>query len=218
VLNGLTPLVDLDALRIQYETAGIDVASLADDPIIQFAVWLDDAIAADVPEPNAMTMSTVDADGPDARVVLLKGVDQRGFSFYTNFESVKGAQIDADARAALTFHWQPLHRQVRVRGTVARVADDEADSYYGSRPRSSQVGAWASPQSRPIADRSLLERAVEEVQRRFGDDEPTRPPHWGGFRVTPLTVEFWQGQPDRLHDRVQYQLTAKGWTRRRLAP
>ncbi len=210
--------MDLNELRIQYETAGIDVASLADDPIIQFVAWLDDAIAAALPEPNAMTVSTVDADGPDARVVLLKGVDQRGFSFYTNFESVKGTQIDADARAALTFHWQPLHRQVRVRGTAVRVADDEADIYYRSRPRSSQIGAWASPQSRPIADRSMLGRAVEEVQHRFGDDEPTRPPHWGGFRVTPRSVEFWQGQPDRLHDRVQYELTAQGWTRRRLAP
>ncbi len=210
--------MDLNALRIQYETAGIDVGSIADDPITQFVSWLDDAIEAELPEPNAMTMSTVDADGPDARVVLLKGVDRGGFSFYTNYESVKGLQIDADARAALTFHWQPLHRQVRVRGTVARVADDESDRYYSSRPRASQIGAWASPQSRPIADRALLERAVEEVQRRFGEEEPTRPPHWGGFRVTPLAVEFWQGQPSRLHDRVQYVMAAEGWTRRRLAP
>lgn len=212
--------MDVDRLREQYESDGIDLADLDADPMVEFGRWLDAAIAAGLSEPNAMTLATADGEGPDARVVLLKGLSPDGFVLYTNLESAKAVQLRDDPRAALCVLWQPLHRQVRVRGVCEPVDDVTADAYYAGRPRGSQLGAWASPQSRPIVDRVTLERAVAEVERRFGDDPPTRPPFWGGLRVRPWSIEFWQGRPDRLHDRIRYRRGEGGgpWERTRLAP
>jgi len=210
--------MDLNALRQQYETEGIDAASLADEPIAQFGVWLGAAIDAGLPEPNAMTLSTIDHDGPDGRVVLLKDFDELGFSFFTNLESAKAHQMADCPRAALTFHWQPLHRQVRIRGAVEQVSAAEADAYFASRPRGSQIGAWASPQSEIMADQVALEAAVADAEARYAGSDVPRPPHWGGYRVRPDQVEFWQGQPSRLHHRVRYVLDGGSWRNERLAP
>lgn len=206
--------------RVQYETAGLDVADTADDPIEQWHRWHDDAVDAGVAEPNAMTVSTVDLDGvPDARIVLARAADRYGFVFYTNYESEKSRQLNARPVAACTFSWLDLHRQVRARGTVERVTDRESDEYFAGRPRESQLGAWASPQSAAIASRAELDRLVEVQRERFADavDVP-RPPHWGGWRIVPTEVEFWQGRPSRLHDRIVYRLTDDEWRRSRLAP
>jgi pyridoxamine 5'-phosphate oxidase len=172
-------------------------------------------------DPNAMTLATVDPDGlPDARMVLLKGIDPRGFVFYTNLESTKGRQLAARAGAALVFHWKTLRRQVRVRGPVEAVSPEEADAYYASRPRGSRIGAWASQQSRPLASRAELEAAVAAVETQFPDDTIPRPPHWSGFRVLPSRIEFWHDRPFRLHDRLVFDRNAAGtgWTTRRLYP
>ena len=204
--------------RVQYETAGLDRDDLHVDPMLQWQRWYDEAESAGVTEPNAMTLSTIGADGiPDSRVVLARGADERGFVFYTNLESVKSQQLVSGGASAV-FAWLDLHRQVRVRGSVERVSDAESDGYFASRPRGSQIGAWASPQSQAIADRGELEKLVEETTRRFEGLDVPRPPYWGGFVLRPIAFEFWQGRPSRLHDRFRYSLADSSWSVQRLAP
>jgi pyridoxamine 5'-phosphate oxidase len=188
------------------------------DPFELFQRWYDDAIVADLALPNAMTLATSGASGrPAARMVLLKGIEQGGFVFYTNYESRKGHELAAHAYAALVFHWAPLERQVRIEGSVERVSDDTSDAYFRTRPLGSRQSALASPQSMVVADRGWLEREFEQVMRRYPEDPP-RPPHWGGYRVAPDRIEFWQGRLDRLHDRLQYRRQDDGWVMERLAP
>ena len=209
------PLADL---RQSYERGALDAADLPDDPFALFDAWFEDARRADTREPNAMTLATASKDGtPSARIVLLKGVDH-GFCFYTNFESRKGTELDANPRAALVWWWPEVERQVRVEGRVERVEDDVADVYYASRPRGSRLGAWASPQSQPIPDRQTLETRAEQVEKDYEGTEPLRPGFWGGYRVVPEVVEFWQGRKSRLHDRHVYRRDGDGWTTERLAP
>ena len=211
---------DWTRLRHEYEAAGLRADAVDPDPLVQFGRWLDAALAAGLPEPHAMTLATATPDGrPAARMVLLRGFDARGFVFYTNYGSRKAAALAANPRAALVFYWPALHRQVRVEGAVARVDAAESDAYFAGRPRGSQIGAWASAQSAPIADRAALERAVAAVEQAYAGRAVPRPPFWGGFRVTPDCLEFWQGQPNRLHDRIRYDRTAAGgWTIARLQP
>ena len=206
-------------LRRDYARAGLTEADAAADPLAQFARWFDEALAAGLPEPNAMTLATATPDGrPSARVVLLKGFDERGFVFFTNRHSRKGRELAANPYAALAFFWPELERQVRVEGAVAPTGDEESDAYFASRPLASRLGAWASSQSEVIAGREVLDRAVEELAARFGGEVP-RPPHWGGYRLSPEAVEFWQGRPSRLHDRLRYARRPDGgWRRERLAP
>ena len=193
-------------------------ADLDPDPIIQFERWFEVAAEA-APLAEAMTLATVDGDGaPDARMVLLKGVDQRGFRFFSNFESAKAEQLAATPRAALVFYWRELDRQVRVRGAVERLAAEESDEYFATRARGSQLGAWASPQSRAIASRELLEGELAAAEARFVDGEVPRPPDWGGYLLEPRAIEFWQGRSDRLHDRFRYSRAAQGWRMERLGP
>jgi pyridoxamine 5'-phosphate oxidase len=192
-----------------------------DEPFALFADWFDAAKSAEPNDPNAMTLATADAAGaPDARMVLLKGVDERGFVFYTNTESAKGLQLAANPQAALLFHWKSLRRQVRVRGPVERVLDDEADAYFATRPRDSQIGAWASDQSRVMEGRFVLERRAAELALKFGMGKVPRPPHWTGFRVLPLRLEFWRDRPFRLHDRLVFDRPSleAPWGRSRLFP
>lgn len=210
---------DVASLRRNYTRDGLTETDADADPLRFFQRWFDEALAAGVTEPNAMTLATVDADGqPAARIVLLKGLDERGFVFFTNYESRKGRELDAQPRAALVFWWQELERQVRIEGTVEQVTAEESDAYFASRPRGSRLGAWASDQSRPLAGRAALEAKLDAVAQRYADGAVPRPPHWGGYRVVPTLVEFWQGRPSRLHDRLEYTRTDEGWTRRRLAP
>jgi pyridoxamine 5'-phosphate oxidase len=188
------------------------------DPIAQFRAW--SALAVEqAPLAEAVTLATVDADGaPDARMVLLKGVDERGLRLFTNYSSAKAGQLDAGGWAALVVYWRELDRQVRFRGTVERLAESESDSYFATRPRDSQIGAWASPQSAPLESRESLDRLVREAEARFAGAEVPRPEHWGGYLLRPLTVEFWQGQVGRLHDRFRYRREDGAWTIERLAP
>jgi pyridoxamine 5'-phosphate oxidase len=187
------------------------------DPIALFGAWLDAAVKSEINDPNAMTLATVDADGvPDARMVLLKGIDGGGFTFFTNTLSAKGRELAARPAAALVFHWKSLRRQVRVRGPVEAVSAAEADAYFATRARPAQIGAWASDQSQPLEGRLALEKRVAEVGLRFGLGKVTRPPHWSGYRVIPQTMEFWRDRPFRLHERLVFDRAADGWTTRRL--
>jgi pyridoxamine 5'-phosphate oxidase len=209
----------LAELRKNYSLGSLDEADLDRDPIRQFEKWFAQAIEAQLPEPNAMTLATVDSRGyPSARIVLIKGVDARGFVFYTNYESRKGREIAGNPRASLLFHWIELERQVRVEGSVEKTSAEQSDAYYASRPLESRIGAWASEQSQEIESRAALEAREREIIAQYGD-HPPRPPHWGGYRVVPETMEFWQGRPSRLHDRMRYTRDGSGaWRIARLSP
>lgn len=205
--------------RVQYETAGLDIEDLSANPVDQLLLWYQQAEEAGAAEPNAMVLSTLDETGhPDARVVLARGIDSGGITFYTNRESTKGRQLSADRRAAATFAWLQLHRSVRVQGVVTLAPDDVSDAYFASRPRDSQIGAWASPQSEPIGSRLDLTELVEDYRERFDGVEVPRPPHWGGYVLSIDSIEFWQGRPSRLHDRFRYTLNGSVWRAERLAP
>jgi pyridoxamine 5'-phosphate oxidase len=189
------------------------------DPIAQARLWFKEAEGIGLPNPNAMTLSTVDPDGhPSSRIVLLRGFDERGAAFFTNRESRKGVALAAHPRAALLFHWDPLDRQIRIEGAVAATSDEESDSYFMGRPRENQINAWASQQSRPIESRQALEELHQSFRDRFEGGPVPRPPHWGGYRVGLERIEFWQGHPHRLHDRVVYTRQQNGWSIRRLCP
>ena len=205
-------------LRKNYERGHLDEAAAAREPLEQFRRWFDEALAARVPEPNAMTLATVGADGrPSTRIVLVKGFDERGLVFYTNYRSRKGRELASHPYAALQFHWVELERVVRIEGRVVPTEAAESDAYYASRPFDSRLGAWASPQSEVIASRATLVAAAARAAAEHGLNPP-RPPHWGGFRLVPDRWEFWQGRKSRLHDRLRYRLEASGWVRERLAP
>ncbi|HEX3757609.1 MAG TPA: pyridoxamine 5'-phosphate oxidase [Kofleriaceae bacterium] len=210
---------DLWRLGAQYEGTPLDPATCDPDPLVEFRRWFQAAVDAQIPSVNAMALATVDERGrPAARIVLLKEVDDRGFVFFTNYDSRKGKDLAAHPFAALVLHWEPLHRQVRIEGAVEKVAPADSDAYFASRPRGSQIGAIASPQSQPIASRADLEALVAETERAASGGAPVRPPHWGGYRVLPDLIELWQGQPSRLHDRVRYLRHGAAWQRDRLAP
>jgi len=211
-------------LRIEYKRETLDESAVAADPFRQFERWFDEAVKAEIPEPNAMTLATADGAGrPSARVVLLKGFDEDGFVFFTNYASRKGRELAARSVAALLFFWPELERQIRIEGEIAKVGADESTAYFTSRPRGARLGAWASPQSEPIAGRGALEALFAAAELRYagaGDDIP-RPPHWGGYRLAPSMLEFWQGRPSRLHDRICYcrdPHRSARWIIERLAP
>jgi pyridoxamine 5'-phosphate oxidase len=215
------PEVDLAAMRRDYAESGLAEADLAPTWLGQFEDWMGAAVAAGLPEPNAMVLATATPDGrPSARTVLLKGLDRRGFVWFTNLTSRKGTELAANPYASLVFPWFPIGRQVVVTGPVAPVERAETEAYFASRPVDSRLGAWASPQSQPVADRAELDRALAEVTARFAPDGPTSaPPYWGGLRLAPETVEFWQGRHGRLHDRLRYRIDGAGTTSvERLAP
>jgi pyridoxamine 5'-phosphate oxidase len=199
--------------------SGLDLKDFDPDPVRQFQAWFGPRLSAGTPEATAMTLATVTPDGrPAARTVLLKGVSDRGFVFFTNYGSPKGRQLAANPLAALVFHWPEVHRQVIVAGSVSKVSDQESDAYFRTRPRGSQLGAWASSQSEPLDGRQALERRVSELDRQYQGRDVPRPPFWGGFLVAPVTVEFWQGREDRLHDRFRYRREAGSWVVERLSP
>ena len=209
---------EIASLRKSYERDELDEHAAAEQPLQQFNTWLAQAISAQLPEPNAMTLATVGADGrPSTRVVLIKGVDERGLVWYSNFNSRKGQELAHNRFAALQFHWVELERVVRIEGAVEKVADAEADAYYASRPLDSRIGAWASPQSQVIGSRAVLVAQAARYAAQFALSPP-RPPHWGGYRLVPDTWEFWQGRKSRLHDRLRYRLADGHWQRQRLAP
>jgi pyridoxamine 5'-phosphate oxidase len=207
-------------MRKEYTGDGLFETDVDADPLRQFEKWYGQALAANLPEPNAMTLATATPDGqPSARMVLLKTFDAAGFTFFTNYDSRKGRELAANPRAALLLFWAELQRQVRVEGTVERVSEAESDAYFRSRPLGSRLGAWASAQSVVVASRAVLEERVRALAQRFPDGDVPCPPHWGGYRVRPLTIEFWQGRPDRLHDRLRYQrVQPDGWRLERLSP
>lgn len=210
--------MSIEKIRESYTSQELREEDAGDDPIALFAAWMNAAVAAGIAEPNGIALATVAADGaPRVRVVLLRGIDARGFVFYTNYESAKGTEIALDPKASFAIWWQPLHRQVRVAGRVEKVSAEESDAYFASRPRGHRISAWASSQSAVIADRSQLAAAEAAAEARFPDEVP-RPPHWGGYRVVPGEIEFWQGRENRLHDRLRYRRAGEAWLRERLAP
>ncbi len=210
----------ISRLRREYTRTGLDESGASSDPIEQFRGWFDDALAADLHEPNAMTLATAMPEGrPSARIVLIKGFDEQGFIFYTNYGGRKARELEANPHCALIFYWGELERQVRVEGRARRISDEESDAYFASRPRGSQLGAWVSEQSRSIESRGALDRRLRELEREYEGREIPRPPFWGGYRVEPEVIEFWQGRENRLHDRVQYRRSEDGgWERERLQP
>ncbi len=215
----MTNKISIADLRLDYSQHSLSEHDVDPDPIRQFASWFHEAVKAELPEPNAMGLATVNAAGqPSLRIVLLKDFDERGFTFYTNYQSRKGEELLQNPHAALTFHWMALERQVRIEGTVERVAEADSDAYFQVRPVKSRLGAIASAQSRPIASREALEQQFADAEQQYGDTPP-RPPHWGGYRLKPNWIEFWQGRRSRLHDRVVYTLSDEGnWQRERLQP
>jgi pyridoxamine 5'-phosphate oxidase len=209
----------LSDIRKEYTIKSLDFNDVSFDPFHQFKVWLDEAIDSEVPEVNAMCLSTLGLNGfPNSRIVLLKEMDH-GFVFFTNYESEKGQEIEANPKACLTFFWPELERQVRITGEIEKVSDQESDTYFNSRPKNSQIGAWTSPQSKVIADRAELNLRLEKMEERFSTEAIIRPAHWGGYRLLPIKIEFWQGRPSRLHDRIRYEKqTDTKWGISRLAP
>jgi pyridoxamine 5'-phosphate oxidase len=208
-------------MRRNYARDGLDEAQAPAQPFELFRRWFDEAVKTEQApvEANAMTLATVDADGrPHCRVLLLKGLDDHGFTFFTNYDSAKGQQLAARPFAAMTFFWPTLERQVRIEGRVVKVSPQESDAYYQVRPLGSRLGAWASPQSQPIADRAELENLLKATEQRFSESQPHCPEHWGGYRLLPDRIEFWQGRPSRLHDRLDYTVSGDTWLRQRLAP
>jgi len=209
----------ISSIRKDYTLKSLDISDVNNSPFEQFHQWLREAISAEALEVNAMTLSTLHADGyPNGRVVLLKELDY-GFVFFSNYQSEKGQELENHPKASLTFFWPELERQVRVMGTVEKISESQSDEYFLSRPKGSQIGAWASPQSHKIRSREVLEERLKEMQLRFEEEKLVRPPHWGGYRVLPHKIEFWQGRPSRLHDRILYEKNEAGaWTISRLAP
>ena len=207
-------------IRTDYTLAALDEVTAGDDPILFFRKWFKEAEAAQITEVNAMTLATVDATAaPHARIVLLKALDDRGFTFYTNYDSAKGTEMSANPHVALMFFWKELERQVRIEGTMERVSSQESDTYFHSRPVGSRLGAWASPQSQPIPDRHILDANYKEYETQFAGKNIPRPEHWGGYRVLPVRIEFWQGRASRMHDRILFSKDEAGnWGKSRLAP
>ena len=210
---------DIPGMRRDYVAGELSEASAGDDPFALFETWFDAALKDGLVEPTAAALATCGTDGqPSCRMVLLKGADRRGFVIFSNAESRKGQEMTARPKAALTLWWDRLERQVRIEGSVERVSDLEADAYHASRPRPSQLAAWASAQSRPVRDREELDARYVEMEKKFEGRDVPRPPHWGGFRIVPSSIEFWQGRRDRLHDRIVFARSGSGWTRSRLMP
>lgn len=211
---------DLSASRREYQRDSLDESNVNPDPLTQFAAWFADAEKAGIPDANAMHLASVSKDGrPSGRIVLLKGIEGGRFIFFTNYQSRKGNDLDVNPACALTFYWSQLERQVRIEGPASRVDEPYAENYFQSRPRDSQIGAWASPQSSMIAGRAILEERFRRIETKYkGQDKLPKPKQWGGYAVTPLLIEFWQGRPSRLHDRIQFTWTGSSWDIRRLAP
>lgn len=206
-------------LRIDYAKGTLDEDSVANDPIDQFRGWMEQALSADIVEPYAMSLATCGADmQPHSRIVLLRGFDARGFVFFTNYESQKGTELAENAKAGLCFFWHGLERQIRIAGEVEKVSAADSDAYFQGRPRDSKIGAWASPQSQVLENRAALEALVNTQYDRFNTLPLDRPPHWGGYRLKPISIEFWQGRSSRLHDRIRYRMEGNVWLRERLAP